>query len=302
MPKPQRIGLFSPLPTPCSVGCAVAALLALAVSPAGANDSNRALAAGGLVPEKSGVIAIASEDLSIAPTKITVAYQFRNLSDRPQHVLVAFPFAKAEVGGDVEASIPWDDPTRIFKFELRVRGQPQPVTYRIRYLDRAGQDVTAAAEAEGIRPSRLRYDGPHPDWSVHYEAFWEQDYAPGEEVLVEHRYTPIAGNAFSPPFARTMRKSFCAGESMIRRAYPEGTARSSPFFAINLQYILQTAKSWAGPIRRFHLTIENPLRDAQVALCGLPLHRVAPGRWEMRATNFVPDRDIDLLMLFRPNL
>ena len=62
-------------------GFAFLAVLALSARPSRADDSTAALGAGGLVLEKTDKIALVSEDLTLSPTAVKVAYRFRNLTN-----------------------------------------------------------------------------------------------------------------------------------------------------------------------------------------------------------------------------
>lgn len=246
-----------------------------------ANDSNAALAAGGIVPRQSTTIHLVSESLVISRQKIRVTYRFRNTSNAPQHVLVAFPFARQAVGGDLEGSIPWDRPADIFLFNVQVDGRAIIPRYVMRSFDRDGREVVAGPD------NRI----PGENRQVDYEAVWEQDYAPHQEVVVTHDYTPIVGSAMSAPSRSTLRRKYCATE--IPRDL-------NPFTATNVRYILMSAKTWAGPIDRFSLTIRfRASRASFTALCGFAMRRTAGGDLTYHARHFTPRQDLDILFLHR---
>jgi hypothetical protein len=79
--------------------------------------------------------------------------------------------------------------------------------------------------------------------------------------------------------------------------------------AVTLGYILQTAKNWRGPIGTFHLTLQgghatggyrdDDWGEARVfSLCtDLPLHETAPLRFEATAHDYVPTRDLRVLIV-----
>jgi hypothetical protein len=74
-----------------------------------------------------------------------------------------------------------------------------------------------------------------------------------------------------------------------------------------LRYILQTARSWHGPIGTFHLTIQgetktDSLKATFISLCtDLPLSRTAPQRFETTVQNYIPNADLRILFIKLPN-
>lgn len=108
--------------------------LALAL-PALANDTTAQLSAGGLVFVANDKIQMASEDLYVSPTEVRVSYEFDNVSDEAQTILVAFPMPDVEGSGDFMVDVPVqhtdengrpliDDPDNLFGFATTFNGQP----------------------------------------------------------------------------------------------------------------------------------------------------------------------------------
>jgi len=269
--------------------------IAAASGRAGANDSNAALAAGGLVPAQSTTIAMLSEDLTISTKLVRVVYRFKNLSSDPQRVLVKFPFAKSAIDGDAEFETPWKDPARIFNFHVKVDGAAVEPRYETRAITADGADITEELARRGLSPFDPPPAGVKP-WSVHYAAFWTQDYAPGAVVVVEHDYRPIAGHAYDPPPAAERRTRYCISPP-AERALARAELGSQPVAQANVKYVLVSAKTWAGPIGDFWLSIDEEIAGDMVALCGFPLRAVSPTRLSLNMKNFTPTRDLDILFL-----
>lgn len=111
-------------------------MLALAVaSPVLANDTTAQLGVGGLVFVSNESIQMASEDLFVSPEEVRVAYEFNNISDAAQTILVAFPMPDVEGGGNMMVDIPVQytdedgkpliaDPDNLFGFATEFNGQP----------------------------------------------------------------------------------------------------------------------------------------------------------------------------------
>jgi hypothetical protein len=77
--------------------------------------------------------------------------------------------------------------------------------------------------------------------------------------------------------------------------------------SIQLSYILTTGANWAGPIGSFHLTIDGspgaraPAQVGLIAGCTeMPLHRSGPVRLEGVASDYVPRRDLNIMMVLAP--
>jgi hypothetical protein len=100
-------------------GLATALGLALATTPAAANDSSAELAAGGLVLTRNADIEMTREDLYVSAERIRVSYVFTNRSDKPVTTLVAFPMPDV-TGSEEPISVPTEDPTNLLAFETRV--------------------------------------------------------------------------------------------------------------------------------------------------------------------------------------
>ena len=81
-----------------------------------------ALGAGGLVLEKTDKIALVSEDLTLSPTAVKVAYRFRNLTNADFETTVAFPMP--DVTGSVDMTVAVPDPAKdnFLGFVTRVDG------------------------------------------------------------------------------------------------------------------------------------------------------------------------------------
>ena len=72
-----------------------------------------------------------------------------------------------------------------------------------------------------------------------------------------------------------------------------------PFTAAEIEYILTTARNWRGPIERFHLTLDKGAPGNILSLCWDGLKKTGATTFESTIANFVPDRDIRLLIFIR---
>lgn len=203
------------------------ALVLLAVNastPALADDSSAALAAGGLVFTKQADIRMAAEDLRISPKEVRVRYEFVNDGKTDVQTVVAFPLP------DIDVREFWYEPLgttldqtpNFMGFALTVDGKTVAATPDERaVLD--GKDVTAQVKAAGLpiniagsklvdRIDRLslasrkslaasgliEIDGTeaHPHWIAKTSYWWHQSFPAGKTVVIEHRYQPVTGQSF----------------------------------------------------------------------------------------------------------
>lgn len=173
-----------------------------------------------------------------------------------------------------------------------------------------------------------------PLWTTRVTLHWMQTFKPGV-TIVEHRYRPVLGfqgvstensdhtrfdadqGTWNGSGSNDLTKDFCLSgetETRLRDLYRRFRAsvsadRYQPYGTFTLGYILRTARNWAGPIRTFHLTIksgvlphESPTKGVGgVAACtDFPLQETAPHQWEATVTNYVPTRDLRVLLM--PNV
>ena len=199
-----------------------------------ANDSMATLGAGGLEFITTDKVEMASEDLSISPTKVTVVYKFKNDADTDQHVLVAFPMPDITGDGDFTVGIPTDDPQNIFGFKTTFDGKPVDAVLHQNafavgidetdYLKKLGvplapfgdatqKAVDALSDADHQRMLQLglvipmTYDAGKgeqtdytPVWTLRSTYSWEADFPAGKTVTVVHTYTPSLGGTVATTF------------------------------------------------------------------------------------------------------
>ncbi len=64
-----------------------------------------------------------------------------------------------------------------------------------------------------------------------------------------------------------------------------------------LEYVLVTGANWAGPIKDFRLVVDKGSPDNLVSLCGEKIKKISPTQFEMHATEYFPQRNLDVLIL-----
>ncbi len=194
--------------------------------PALADDGAASIAAGGLVlMKREPRIVMAKELLRISPSKIVVAYDFRNDSDTDITTIVAFPIPaySYDPDGPRPQLAGFDD------FSLLIDGHPAKYTIEARAF-RGHQEFTAMLTHMGIdvasfghmhcdevdclskdlarltATQKNRLSSLHliesrtdltPDWSVEKKYYWPQTFPAHKLVHIEHEYSPVLGGTNS---------------------------------------------------------------------------------------------------------
>jgi hypothetical protein len=312
---------------------AVLAALAFSVAamPALANDSTAQLGAGGLELVRNEVVELLSEDLYVSAAKIEVTYHFRNKTDAPVTYLVAFPLPAldAKTPEEMNIQLPIQDSDDFVGFEVAVNGKP--VTASIEQRATAlGVDRTAelrrlglplnpialsvndrikalpAADREALnREGLILVDeySAQAAWRLDQTYYWEQTFQPGEEIVISHVYRPVVGYGF---FGDWVLKDpgyvtkYCIDKTFAASAKKKLTAIAGSMYPYlteqRISYILTTANNWAGAIGKFHLTVDKGSADSIVSFCGTGVKKTGPSTFEMTATDFAPEKELEILI------
>lgn len=304
------------------------AALALA-APAAANDSTAEHAAGGLVLTRTADIDMLSEDLFVSAGEVRVRYVFRNRSAKAVRTIVAFPMPDRDLSEEREMDVAY--PTG---FETRVDGRRVAMKVERKAM-LGGVDRTALLAALHLAPdsdsealdrlpaadkARLvklglaepdEFDAGRgweshlaPIWTVRESWFWEQAFPAGRDLVVEHRYVPGTGGSVdaalvfpefrTSPDGRAMIRDYCVDPAFLagldRR---RGGAASEQ----RIGYILTTGANWRSPIGDFRLVVDKGAPSNLVSFCGEGVRKISPTRFEMRKKNWLPDRDLRILIV-----
>jgi hypothetical protein len=255
-------------------------LLALAaLLPAGvarANDSAAGLDGGQLVLKQADGIRMESEDLVLSMKEVRVRYEFRNTGSKDVETIVAFPLppmpAKANVDEGVIDNVTYDPSS----------DNPLDFTCRV-----DGQLVKTKIERKKVK-----------DGGATLTYYWTQKFPAGRTVVVEHSYKPALWQSFAPKPTAEDTARYCI-DAGTRKAIDDIARADSVkvYFANGLNYVLKTARNWSGPIGAFHLTIDKGDPKNVLSLCIDGIKKTDPTRFELRKKDFVPDRDLALLIV-----
>jgi hypothetical protein len=311
-----------------------AAATALLATPALADDSSAALAAGGLVFTKQADIRMASEDLFLSPKDVRVRYAFVNDGKQDVETVVAFPMPDIDVREFFYEPLGTtkENTTNFMGFALTVDGRKVDATLDERaVLD--GHDVTAQVKAAGLPVNiagsdlvdkvgklapavkkKLAAQGivetddndTHPHWVAKTSYWWHQVFPAGKTVVIEHRYQPVTGQSFFglEELKGDEAKTFCidkpAAAAIAAKINPlDATGENGKYLqAFRTEFVLKTANNWKGPIGKFRLTVDKLKPKNVVSMCwDGDLKKTGATTFEAARDNFAPARDIKLLVL-----
>jgi hypothetical protein len=203
-----------------------------------------------------------------------------------------------------------------------LRGLGVPLAPQLEATRRALDHLPAATRAALVSQDIAQiseYDVGHgmerhwvPTWTLRTTYYWTQVFPARREISVQHRYTPSlgasAGTAIGSPGYRTSPeyrqrvRLYCLDETILQAA--DASARTaggySPMQEQRLGYVLTTGANWARPIGDFHMVIDKGRPDAIVSFCGTGVRRISPTQFEVRYRNFIPRRDVAVLILLPP--
>ena len=151
-----------------------------------------------------------------------------------------------------------------------------------------------------------------PMWTLSQVYYWNTTFPAGSDVKVHHSYKPSVGGTVAIIFLdendeakgetyNSYVKKYCIDDSIVKIAKQNNAnmAADKPFYFENwLSYILTTGGNWnGGVIGDFHLTVDKGDKDSIVSFCGEGVKKTGPTTFELTATDFYPERDIDILLL-----
>lgn len=145
-----------------------------------------------------------------------------------------------------------------------------------------------------------------PLWSIVLRHHWTQTFPAGRTLTISHEYEnrPPGGLFYwqHPPtddWAKDYESRYCIDDgtsrAIAKRLGPDGYGT-----ALNIAYVLRTANSWAGPIGDFRLTLDKGAAENVISLCASGVEKTGPTTFEIRKTDYTPDRDLEILIVTPP--
>jgi Domain of unknown function (DUF4424) len=182
-------------------------------------------------------------------------------------------------------------------------------------------DLSQEARARAVAQGLLLESGTNDKGMPLYDATWtlktsivrQQSFPPGKPVVVEHRYRTSVGMSFDSVLRQGLRQNknlepevqrykskYCADDNFLklvdslRAADKPGKPR---IIERRISYVLTTGANWAGPIKDFHLVVDKGHADRIVSFCGDGIKEISPTQLELRAADFTPKQDLEILIL-----
>lgn len=233
--------------------------------------------------------------------------------------------------------LPSKDPTNFMSFKLTVDGKPvspkteirafkkdEDITERLRSLGLPvsvldNRMKTALAKLSKIQLSQLEQDDwivkedfepagkvsarYWPWWQTHIQFYWTQRFPANGTVRVSHTYVPVVGGSYIDDDGSHIAQRYCGTATTIQQIQQRKAKvdqQLQPGLTLwwrSLQYILTTANNWAGPIKHFHLEIDSDASDDILMTCTPNIQQTSPTRYELDASDFHPDRNLNLVIL-----
>lgn len=184
------------------------------------------------------------------------------------------------------------------------RVQRMPAPQRQRLVELGLVETSEYDMGQGLREY---YD---PVWTLRETWYWEQVFPAGRDLVVEHSYTPGVGGTAGVPLAspdfrdseegRRYQAEYCTDADFLA-ALDRRTARErtgGPYHTEQrIRYVLTTGGNWRSPIGEFRLVVDKGRPENIVSFCGEGVRRISPTQFEMRRTNWRPDRDLAILIV-----
>lgn len=186
-----------------------------------------------------------------------------------------------------------------------------PLGFDTEAIDAAFRALPAGKRQELVEAGLFGHPGGEmyePRWRIAITHYWDQTFKAGAETRIEHRYEPVNAAWFFE-LNDDQRRKFCidAGTEKAIAALSAAQRKEHPdmgelLVATGVRYILTTAESWKGPIGHFRLTIDKGSPKSVVSLCIGEIAKTGPTTFVFEKDGYVPERDLAILLVDRPDM
>jgi hypothetical protein len=327
---------------------AIALFAAVTSVPAlAANETALELSTGGLVFVRNENLDMLWEDLAISPSEISIRYRIFNKSENEVPVLIVFPMPDIHVETpDDSFAVPTDDPVNLLAFSVSVNGEPVSPAVEQRVIA-AGLDRTEFLRnleiplAPHLASTNQVLDRLPPEkwddlrriglaeveeydsgggmkkhlaarWTLQTTFFWQQNFAPRVETLIEHRYKPSLGafpqtqlgspNEAKEPWYDDYKERYCFNYEFLAALERARKAAESKFGTPYAEQRIEFAhKTWANglgtPVKEFRLTVDKGSPDNLVSFCGEEAKKISETESQVFKSDYRPDGNFGVLFL-----
>jgi hypothetical protein len=295
------------------------------------NDGHAAITTSGIIFNKSDKISIETENLIISENKIIVEYLFRNNSASDINAVIAFPFP--DIICDPFNPMNYPDGFTVFVDGKKIECEKEikAVIYDTTGHFKIGQDITDilirnripldCRDLGEIQNNRgkitnsyykkliklgLAVDPQGDPWQIFYKiqlkCYWNQVFPANSNLSIKHEYIPSLGseNGYYEGDSNIIRiKERISDYQKFYLEHLKNDKYGTRFsykdkYYVNLNYVLQTANTWKGPIKKFTVTFINSGELLVSSLQG-PFKYLG-GNMVICKSNYVPKED--LLVIF----
>jgi len=154
-----------------------------------------------------------------------------------------------------------------------------------------------------------------PTWTLKTSVVRQQTFPPGKPVSVEHRYRTSVGISFDSILRQGIRQkkalesevqrykaNYCILDDFLRsidKLAGADEANKAKILERRISYVMKTGANWAGPIKNFRLVVDKGQPDRIVSFCGDGVKKISPTAFELRASDFTPTQDLNIIIVGR---
>lgn len=298
----------------------------------GPDQEDRAVTTYGLAFTNAQALHLVAEDLHVGPLEIRSDLRVRNKAGQPLTATATFPYPTIDLTRWDGAN--WDFPRtggeEFLAFRVAVNGSAIPFRLERKAMHR-GRDVTnllrvaralpiapwngapLAAQLATLPPvsiaelrrKGLLAEGPggvlRPQWALSLSVVWNQFFRVEEEVQITLAYRPFITTAEadgSGVAEESMRQRYCIdGEDVTRLDDLAASAQHGRLVREALSFGIHSGGAWRGPTGRFRLTVHRDPPAARLFTCWPDLRPRGANTDAFEARDWIPDRDLDLLLV-----
>jgi hypothetical protein len=159
-------------------------------------------------------------------------------------------------------------------------------------------------EGQGMKDHRL------PAWTLKSTYWWRTVFAARQTVAISHRYQPSIGSTAGSVIGLETTAGeleqlgyvdrYCMDRNFIEAAMKKARGHGGGMREARIEYVLRTGANWAGPIKNFRLVVDKGAPDALVSFCGDDVRKTGATTFEMVKSDFIPERDLNIVIFSKP--